>query len=104
MLANRPALGFAVTSDVTTAISDQNTARTAEINAVNTAKTTGTNSAMDTALEGVNYDAYDNLTAAIQLDVADAFLTAFPMTSAPAPIPYTSITAIRTAIDAAIAQ
>jgi len=104
VLANRPALGFAVTSDVTTAISDQNTARTAEINAVNTAKTTGTNSAMDTALEGVNYDAYDNLTAAIQLDVADAFLTAFPMTSAPAPIPYTSITAIRTAIDAAIAQ
>lgn len=56
------------------------------------------------ALDAIEYDAFDDLTPQRQVEVAEAFLEAFPMTTgdAPARINYESLTAIEAAIDAAI--
>lgn len=98
---------YATNALLDTAIGVQDGIRTGLINPVNAAGPDNTNtiSAMDSALEGLGYEAYDNLSAAEQIAVAEAFLNAFPMDDAatPAQVDYTTLTDIRADIDAAIA-
>ena len=89
---------------LTAKIASLNTTRTGFVTAVNSAKTTGTITAMNTALSSLAYAPYDALDASTKLNVAEKFLTNFPMTTATTPvvIPYTTITGIQAGIDAAI--
>jgi hypothetical protein len=112
VLAALPVDGFANTTAVTDEIDTQVTVRDGLILAVNAAgpDNTATISAIDTALNGLDYAAYESLTAAQQLDVADAFLAGFVMgdvdndpLTVDTQVDYTTITGIRAAINAAIA-
>ena len=79
---------------------------TAYTNALKGVNVTATaNNTMVTALGAIEYKAFDDLTAAQKIDVADYFLTNFPMTNAetPARVPYKTFTAIEADVDAAIA-
>lgn len=84
---------------VTTAITNQNTARTTLISNVNAATTIV---ATDTALEALGYAAYSDLSASKQVEVAEEFLAAFPVDKDGVRVNYTTVTAIKTAVDAAI--
>jgi hypothetical protein len=56
------------------------------------------------ALTALEYAAFDDLTAAEKIDVADAFLANFPVDDEDARIPYTTFAAVQADIDAAMAQ
>ena len=100
ILVNKPDSGYANIADVQAAITDQNTARASLISAVNTATT---NSTMATALGNIGYDAFNNLSASEKIDTAENFISDFPTDSGNR-VPYTTLTAIKTAVDAAIAK
>ena len=89
---------------LTTAVGTQITAHGTLLDGVNDATTI---SAMDVALEALDYAAYDNLSAAKQVQVAEAFLTVFPTvkdatTGVVSRVEYTSVTAIKSDVDKAI--
>ncbi|MFE1242969.1 hypothetical protein ACFW35_02465 [Fictibacillus sp. NPDC058756] len=85
---------------VTTAIAAQIVVMEGLVDDVNVATDIAT---MSAALDALDYAAFENLTAARKLDVAEQFLTAFPKNATTgAKIPYTSITGIKTDVSKAI--
>ena len=91
---------------VQTAITAKITERNELISGVNDAcDTTKTIIGVRDALEKVGYEAFNNLEAAIKLEVAEKFLDAYPKNSDGDAVAdyFTSITAVKSAIDAAIA-
>jgi trimeric autotransporter adhesin len=96
---------YADVAALETAVGTQTTAHTSIIADVNAATDIAP---MDSALEGVGYKVYNDLSSVKQVEVAEAFLTAFP-TKKDADgnvtrVDYTSITDIKAAVDAAIAS
>lgn len=116
----KPTAGFATTAALVAELGTANNATTGtgsttafkvfndKLTAINTAgKTTGTISALVTALSGLEYDAYDNLDAIVQTKVAETLLAGWPTdgaTTSPSKVDYTSWTAVKAAIDAALAN
>ncbi|KAB7706672.1 hypothetical protein F9802_10795 [Bacillus aerolatus] len=74
--------------------------RQALITAVNDAANITT---ADAALEGLKYKAYDSLSAAEQIQTAEAFLNAFPVDEKGNSVDYDSLSAIKADVDKAIA-
>ncbi|WP_102348559.1 S-layer homology domain-containing protein [Bacillus sp. Marseille-P3661] len=98
---------FNSVEEVVDAITAQISARNTMLSAVNNAGIEATISEMDAALEAVDYDAYNKLSAVQQIAVAEAFVNNFPtetVNNTEAQVNYTTLTAIRADIDKAIAQ
>ncbi|WP_100374095.1 hypothetical protein [Bacillus sp. FJAT-45037] len=103
VLAERTSDGFKTVGTVTTELGDQIDARKALMDGVNTASTI---SAMSSALDALEYASFEALSSAEKLEVSEAFLAAFPMTTGedPEKIKYTTLAGIKAAVDAAIAS
>ncbi|ARD48848.1 hypothetical protein [Sporosarcina sp. P33] len=53
-------------------------------------------------LEGLDYAAFDNLSAGKKAEVAEAFIANYPQTEAGAPVNYTTLAAVKAGVDKAI--
>jgi hypothetical protein len=108
VLAAKPTTGYTDVAAVKTAVGSSSSGQIqAHANLVAGVNDTygGTITEVNTALKALNYDAYKNLTASKQLDVAEAFLQGFPTnttTAGTVKVEYKTLSGIKADIDKAI--
>jgi hypothetical protein len=90
---------FATEAAIEAEIATQISARSGLITDVNAVSDIATT---DAALDALGYTPYEDLTAAEQLRVAEEFLAAFPVDEDGVRVDYTTLTAIKSAVDSAI--